>query len=309
MANGILTGSGERVLVTVPTRYHAYTQGGSKYSLSAAADFLSDAGFDGVDLSLDQLEPDADDVLRSVFYSFGNRAASRGLTIPLCHLPFYMPNPDDATAMARFSREIASGLRMAVMLNIPDAVVHPIVRHESQRCRGLWLDENIRFLTPLRDLAGRLGVTLCIENMTGKPYAAHPYEAVFGCTADDVLELAGKLDVMVCWDFGHANITGLCQSAELEKLRGRVRCLHIHDNDGVGDSHRIPFECPESAPLGGCVNWEDAAEGLRLCEFLSTSNRCMNLELRSSDLPVDRTVRLSHADRAIYAAKKLAKMI
>jgi hypothetical protein len=121
MAHGILTGSGERVFLTVPTRYHAYTRGGSKYSLSAAADFLADAGFDGVDLSLDQLESD-DDGARSVLYSFGNRAAARGLTIPMCHLPFYMPNPDDGAAMTRFSREIACGIRAAAMLKISDAV-------------------------------------------------------------------------------------------------------------------------------------------------------------------------------------------
>ena len=306
---GILTASGERVRITVPSRYYAYASNGSKYSLSATADFLADAGFDGVDLSLDELEPDGDDILRSVLYSFGNRAAARGLTIPMCHLPFFMPSPDDGAAMTRFSREIQAGLRMAAMLKIPDAVIHPIVRHESRRDRNFWLNENVTFLTPIRELAGKLGITLCIENMTGKPYATHPSEAVFGSTAADILELSEQLDAMVCWDFGHANITGLCQSVELEKLRGRVRCLHIHDNDGVQDNHRIPFECPASTPLGGCVDWEDAAEGLRLCDFLTTSNRCINLELKSSDLPADRSVRLSHAARAVYAAKKLANLM
>ena len=306
---GILTASGERVRITVPSRYYAYASNGSKYSLSATADFLADAGFDGVDLSLDELEPDGDDILRSVLYSFGNRAAARGLTIPMCHLPFFMPSPDDGAAMTRFSREIQAGLRMAAMLKIPDAVIHPIVRHESRRDRNFWLNENVTFLTPIRELAGKLGITLCIENMTGKPYATHPSEAVFGSTAADILELSERLDAMVCWDFGHANITGLCQSVELEKLRGRVRCLHIHDNDGVQDNHRIPFECPASTPLCGCVDWEDAAEGLRLCDFLTTSNRCINLELNSSDLPADRSVRLSHAARAVYAAKKLANLM
>ena len=306
---GILTASGERVRITVPSRYYAYASNGSKYSLSATADFLADAGFDGVDLSLDELEPDGDDILRSVLYSFGNRAAARGLTIPMCHLPFFMPSPDDTASMTRFSREIQAGLRMAAMLKIPDAVIHPIVRHESRRDRNFWMNENVTFLTPIRELAGKLGITLCIENMTGKPYATHPSEAVFGSTAADILELSERLDAMVCWDFGHANITGLCQSVELEKLRGRVRCLHIHDNDGVQDNHRIPFECPASTPLGGCVDWEDAAEGLRLCDFLTTSNRCINLELKSSDLPADRSVRLSHAARAVYAAKKLANLM
>lgn len=309
MEGTILTGSGERVRITVPTRYHAYTANGSKYSYAAAADFLADAGFGGVDLSLDQLEPDGDDALRSVLYSFGSRAAARGLSIPMCHLPFFMPSPDDAAAMARFSREIQSGLRMAAMLKIPDAVIHPIVRHESRRCRDLWLSENMRFLMPIRELAGRLGITLCIENMTGKPYATHPSEAVFGSTAADILELAEGLDSMVCWDFGHANLTGLCQSVELEKLRGKVRCLHIHDNDGAHDSHRIPFDCPATTPLGGAVDWEDAAEGLRLCDFLTTSNRCLNLELKASDLPADRSLRLSHAARAMQAAGKLASLM
>ena len=309
MANGILTGSGERVLVTAPTRYHAYTSGTGKYSLTAAADFFAAACFDGVDLSLDQLEPDGDDILRTVLYSFGNRAAAKGLAIPMCHLPFFMPNPHDSAAMARFAGEIASGLRMAAMLKIPDAVIHPIVRHESARGRHAWLSENLQFLSPLRELAGRLGVTLCMENMVGKPYAAHPSEAVFGSTAEDVLELAKGLDAMVCWDFGHANLTGLCQSAELEKLRGLVRCLHIHDNDGAHDTHRIPFDCPSGSPLGGPVDWADAAEGLRLCGFLDTSNRCINLELKSSDLPADPAIRQSHAARAIAAAKKLANMI
>ena len=304
MALGIRTSSGERVLVTVPTRYHAYTAGNGKYSLTAAADFLADAGFDGADLSLDQLEPDGDDVLRSVLYSFGNRAAARGLCLPVCHLPFYMPDPDDGAAMARFSREITAGIRAAAMLKIPDAVIHPIVRHGSQRCRDLWLTENIAFLSPLRDLAGRLGICLCLENMTGKPYAAHPSEAVYGSRAEDILELSDRLDTAVCWDFGHANLTGLCQSAELEKLRGRVRTVHIHDNNGITDGHLIPFQDSSSA-----IDWADAAEGLRLCEFLSTSNRCLDLELKTSDLPADRSLRLAHASQAIHAARRLAGMM
>ena len=304
MAMGMITGSGERVLVTVPTRYHAYTAEGGKYSLTAAADFLADAGFDGVDLSLDQPEPDGDEVLRSVLYSFGNRAAARGLRIPLCHLPFYMPSPDDAAAMARFSREIGTALRAAALLGIPEAVIHPIVRHESQRCRASWLSENITFLSPLREMASQLGITLCLENMAGVPYPAHPTEVVFGSRAADLLELSDRLDAAVCWDFGHANLTGLCQSAELEQLRGRVRVLHIHDNDGAVDNHRLPFTVGR-----GAVDWEDAAEGLRLCEFFAAPGRCLNLELKTSDLPADRALRASYAADTLHAARRLARMM
>ncbi len=309
MTQNIRTGSGEIVSVIVPTRYFAYRPDGLKYPLTAAADFLADAGFDGADLSLELIagleEFDNDDGWRSVVYSFGNRAAARGLSLPVCHLPFYMPDPDDPIAMPRFCREVRSGIRAAAMLRIPDAVIHPIVRHSSVRCRDGWLSDNLTFLSPMCELASRLGVNLCIENMAGRPYPDHPDEAVFGSRAADVWELASRLGTGICWDFGHANLSGLCQSAELEKLRGRLRVIHIHDNDGHKDTHLIPGD----HPARDSVDWEDVAEGLRLADFLATGNRCLDMELKTSDLPDDRSVRLTHAARTIAAAKTLANKL
>ncbi len=306
MALGIRTGSGDRVSVIVPTRYYAYRSDNIKYPLTSVPDFLADAGFDGADLSLELIagleEFDNDDGWKSVVYRFGNRAAARGLSLPVCHLPFYMPDPDNAPAMMNFKRTLHSGIRAAAMLSIPDAVIHPIVRHSSRRCRAEWLSENRAFLSPLREMAGRMGVNLCIENMVGRPYTDAPGEAVFGCRASDIMELAATLDTGVCWDFGHANLSGLCQSAEMEALRGRLRAVHIHDNDGIHDAHLIPGD----HPTPGSVDWDDAAEGLRLSDFLATGNRCLDMELKTSNLPDDRQIRLTHASRTVEAAKVFA---
>jgi sugar phosphate isomerase/epimerase len=142
--------------------------------------------------------------------------------------------------------------------------------------------------------------------MAGKPYATHPTEAVYGSRAEDILELSQLLSTGICWDFGHANMTGLCQSAELDKLRGRVRVVHIHDNDGCTDSHSIPTV---SSPSPDRVDWADAAEGLRLCGFLEIPHRCLDLELKSSHLPADRQSRLLHAAHALSAARHLAALM
>ncbi len=309
MGMNLRTATGESVSVIVPTRYYAYRSDDIKYPLTSVPDFLADAGFDGADLSLELIagldEFDNDDGWRSVVYRFGNRAAARGLSLPVCHLPFYMPDPDYAPGMARFIREVRSGIRAAAMLHIPDAVIHPIVRHSSRRCRSEWLDENVRFLTPLCEQATRLGVTLCIENMVGRPYTDAPDEAIFGSRAADILELATCLDTSVCWDFGHANLSGLCQSAELEHLRGRLRAIHIHDNDGIHDAHLIPGD----GPTVSSVDWDDAAEGLRLAEFMTTGNRCLDMELKTSTLPDDRVARLAHASRTVAAARMLAEKL
>ncbi len=302
MSIGIRTGSGETVSVIVPTRYYGYRPDNIKYPLTSVPDFLADAGFDGTDLSLELLagleEFDNDDGWKSVIYRFGNRASVRGLALPMCHLPFYMPDPNNAPAMMNFIRTLRAGIRAAAMLGIPDAVIHPIVRHSTRRSRDEWFAENVAFLAPLRELAGGFGVTLCIENMVGRPYADAPHEAVFGCRAQDIMDLAERLDTGVCWDFGHANLSGLCQSVEIEALRGRLRCLHIHDNDGYHDAHLIPGDYPSK----NSIDWADAAEGLRLADFAATGNRCLDMEVKTSDLPDDRSIRLSHAARTIEAA-------
>ncbi len=298
---GMIHGAKRDYRILVPTRSHAYRADGRAYSLFAAADFLADAGFDGVDLSFDTLPGlstrDEDEGWRSVLFGFGNRAAARGLSVPVCHLPFYMPDPDDAAAMARFSREVITALKAAALLAIPDAVIHPVVRHESRRCRSSWLTENTAYLAPIREAAGRLHIRLCLENMVGRPYADCSGEAVYGSRAEDLRELADRLDMGICWDVGHAHLTGLCQSAELDGLRGRLRVVHLHDNDGVRDLHSIPG--------AGSVDFADVLEGLRLAGFAETSNRCLDLELKTSDMPDDPAARRAHAAAALDAARRL----
>lgn len=297
---------GERIPVIVPTRYYSYTSDGRRFSMAAMTDFVADNGFDGMDLSLDTVEElgnpiTGDDAWRATLYTLGNRAAAKGLTIPVCHLPFAMPNPDDDRAMTRFARSLSQGIEAAAFLHIPTAVIHPIVRHSSRVSYNAWFSENIAFLSVLRKKANRLGVVLAVENMTGIPYPAHPTETVYGCRAEDLRVLADKLDVGICWDFGHAHLSGLCQSPELNVIGDRLRMMHIHDNDGRTDSHLPPF--------GGTVDWDDVAQGLRAIGFTSMAWRCLNLELKSSHLPTDRALRDQHAAAALRAAHRLAQKI
>ena len=299
------TGSGISAPVIVPSRYYGYRSDNMHYSLSAMADFAAEAGFDGVDLSLDTYDR-FDEFLVMVLYSFRLRCDRLGLSVPMCHLPFYMPDPDDSAAMARFAREQTEALDTAARLSIPAAVIHPVVRHESACTERAWLRENVACLTPLAELAARKNVTLCVENMTGIPYPGAPGEAVFGSRPEDIAAVADAIGAAVCWDFGHAHLSGLDQSASLAVIGGRLRTVHIHDNDGLHDTHRIPFD--------GSIDWTDAMRGLAATGFLSggATDRCLaclDLELKTSDLPDDRSLRLSHAARALNTARALSRLL
>jgi len=61
-------------------------------------------------------------------------------------------------------------------------------------------------------------------------------------------------DVGICFDTGHANMTGDVASA-FETLKPHVHSTHIHDNARDRDSHLWPTE--------GTVLWDEAMEILR----------------------------------------------
>ncbi len=297
--------------ILIPSRYYAYRRDEGRYPLSAMADFAADAGFAGVDLSLDRYDT-TDDGLPGLLDAFRRRLTARGLSLPTCHLPFYMPAPDDADAMRRFAGEQSAALRTAARLGVQVAVIHPIVRHGS-RCRpggsacgtdsstdsaeSAWLRENVAYLTPLRELAARSGVTLAVENMAARPAPDAPGETVYGTRAGQLAALADALDCGICWDFGHANITGAdSPAASLATVGRRLALVHIHDNDGKTDSHSLPGE--------GSVDWNSAAAGLRAVGYTG----CMDMELKTSDMPDDRQLRALHAARTLAAARRLCRL-
>ena len=288
--------------ILIPSRYYAYRSDGGRYPLSAMADFAAENGFSGVDLSLDRFDT-TDDGLPGTLEAFRRRQAARGLTMPACHLPFYMPSPDDANAMRRFTGEQSAALRTAAGLGVRIAVIHPIVRHGSRQSpaggtgEDAWLRENIACLTPLRELAARTGVTLAVENMAGRPDPDAPGETVYGTRAAHIAALADALDCGICWDFGHAHITGAdSPGVSLAAVGRRLALVHIHDNDGMTDSHALPGE--------GSIDWDAAMAGLRAVGYTG----CMDMELKSSDLPDDRQLRALHAAQALAAARRLCRM-
>lgn len=306
MNTAALSSAGVKIPVIVPGRYYqSYLVGENRFgtfSASSMVNFLADQGFDGMDLSLDSIDI-FDDSLRSVYTGLARRAHERGLDIPVCHLPFFMPPPDDADAMRRYTQSVLCGVDMSAALNIPTAVIHPIVRHSSRCCYERWIKNNIEFLTPICRRARESGVAIAIENMAGVPYKSVDGDKVFGCCAKDVVLLADSLGVGVCWDSGHANITGLCQSAELSVIGERLIALHIHGNDGKKDAHLLPCN-PRST-----MDADDLAQGLRAIGFTDRKGIYLDFEVKTSHLTADKCQREKFAHLTKKSAEWFARKL
>lgn len=202
-----------------------------------------------------------------------------------------MPDPRDERRMAAYSKELLLGIDAAALMKIPLAVVHPIAWYSSEVKYGDWVRANMAFLTPIVKYAEEKGIKICIENMPSEKET--PENHLYGSCALNISALAGKLGAGICWDVGHANISGYKQSEQMKILDGKLDVLHIHDNDGKKDSHLLPFR--------GTVDWEDVAFGMRCCHF----EGILDVEVSAWALDGAKEIREQFGRDAVSAAKRL----
>ncbi len=287
-----------KIKICAPSRIYEDYPGG-KFSYTAMVDFFEKAGLPAIDMSFESLSR-LDDSKNAVLYAAAKRAKEKNIELPVCHLSFYMPSPRDALLMAKYSLELRSNIDMAALMNIPLAVIHPIAWYSSEVKYGDWVRANMAFLSPLVEYARAKGIKLCIENMPSDREA--PENHLYGSCALNVSSLAEKLGAGICWDTGHANISGYRQSEQMQILKGKIDVLHVHDNGGKGtkDSHMLPFD--------GNVDWEDVAFGMRCSGFEGILDVEVTAWALSGD---DRTRRelggnvLSRAQRLISMAEQI----
>lgn len=128
-------------------------------------------------------------------------------------------------------------------------------------------------LEKLLPTAEKLGMIIAVENSFEMPNSA---KEVIGL----VRHFDGNPAIGVCYDTGHAHCMAsapgkdkgkyqpyfprcwwengvIWEDNALETLKDQVVTCHIHDNDGYGDLHGMPFD--------GTINWKDLMPRLTSC--------------------------------------------
>jgi sugar phosphate isomerase/epimerase len=138
-----------------------------------------------------------------------------------------------------------------------------------------------RSLDELRPAVASTGTRIALENGSMATAAAW--------LAEYEPEMLG-----LCYDSGHGNLVadGLDM---LDRLRDRLICVHLHDNDGTSDQHNLIFS--------GTVNWE------RLAGILARSSYRKPVSSESNMARSGITVETEFLNRAYQAGTRLAGMI
>jgi sugar phosphate isomerase/epimerase len=167
-----------------------------------------------------------------------------------------------------------------IILHIPKAPANPAARSKFEDCIRRSLDE-------MEPVVTRAGVRIAIENMVWDNFLR--LHRLFKEFPADYLGL--------CYDSGHGNIHGDGLD-QLEKTRDRLISVHLHDNDGKGDQHRLLF--------GGTIDWQ------RLARIIADSSykKCVSLEVSMQDYGGDNPMsEKTFLRKAFKTGARFAEMI
>ena len=171
--------------------------------------------------------------------------------------PTRLASIDAASSIFDAARE--AGVEIAIVHpNTPDS--HTFVAEEFETNLARAADS----LGILAERAKDAGLRLAVENLPMR-HTPRP-----GGRIEDTLRMIDGLGdhVGVCFDVGHSNANVDDPVAEIRTAAGRIFCVHIQDNDGLGeDQHLIPGE--------GTVDWPKVLDALAR----HAPQACLNFEI------------------------------
>lgn len=222
---------------------------------------LHDAGFESLDLSLGEpYDPDypiKGEDWKERIDEIANTATKLGMTFSQIHLPYVRrgckeldPSFQTDGYAEYYHESTLRAYQAAKMIGAPWAVAHCISPMNMGFDREKACAYNHTYFDPYIEYGIKCGVGTAFENMiqginnhVKLRYCAHHSDLV------EFVDSCNDPMVGICWDFGHANLTGLDQAASLRIIGKRLKVLHVQDNFGTADNHLAPFV--------GSIKWNE----------------------------------------------------
>lgn len=175
-----------------------------------------------------------------------------GLAVSQAHAPWIWGPGRDQTPedRAHWLECMKKAIRGTHTLGCPRFVLHALLPYEDTDKNAEEVVElNAEFIAAVADYAKDYGITVCLENL---PFPKHPVSSVAQVCA--VVDKAGRENLKVCLDTGHAAIYDTDVASAVRYIGERLCALHIHDNMGDTDAHLIPGD--------GVIDWDSVAAAL-----------------------------------------------
>ena len=180
-------------------------------------------------------------------------------------------------------------LRMAQRLACDVIVCHIPGEPGDEAARVAYWDRQKRTLDAVADVARACGVRIALENTLPGNFD----------TLERFMTLGDPEWLGICYDSGHGNARVDWPGNGLERfaqVADRVIDLHLHDNDGTGDHHQLPFT--------GTTDWQKLSRQIVRSAY---GKRVVPLEVGMAFLAIDDEREFLR--RVADAGRRLAEML
>ncbi|MCH5281300.1 MAG: sugar phosphate isomerase/epimerase [Lachnospiraceae bacterium] len=212
--------------------------------------------------------------LESFFTAHKKAAAQAGIQINQMHMPYPGFVPGGSSELNDYLKDVVAdkSMKLCSFLECKYIVIHGFKLARYLGSEEAEWEQTKAFLDFLAPMAKEMGITICMENLYNS-MGSHLVEGPC-CNAKKAAERIDRFNdrygaevLGYCFDTGHANLVGLDFEDFITTLSHRLKVLHIHDNDGRGDLHQIPFTFSRSRENTASTDWEGFIRGLRAIHY------------------------------------------
>ena len=214
----------------------------NEFGPEVAVRMICDVGFNCIDYSLFAGKRGKMDIEKDNFLLGMDKlrkfAESYGVEFNQTHAPFASFREGDEDFNNWVKPLIIKAIEATGLLGAEYVVIHPFAVSKNKK------QANMDFFSSLIPYAEKHDVTIAIENMFGHdPVKDKLVKNVCsdGAELSDYIDTLNSKNVCACLDIGHCSLVGENPAEMIRQLGGRLRCLHIHDNDNLKDMHTLPF--------------------------------------------------------------------
>ena len=178
---------------------------------------------------------------------------------------------------------VKNRIYMANKLSCDVIILHLNNSSKNESEKILYRNILHKSLNDLKSYAKKYNVRIALEN----------------CEIEDLKEIEKLFSIYdsnflgLCYDSGHGNLGGGLKM--LEKLKDRLISIHLNDNDGENDQHRLPFI--------GTINWNELIKVLGRSSY----KKCISLEVHMENPKFKNET--SFLSAAYSAGVKISKLL
>lgn len=212
--------------------------------------------------------------LERFFAPHKEAAEIAGIQINQMHMPYPSYIPDATKEINDYLMQTVApkSMEICAFFGCQYIVVHGFKLARNLGSEAAEWERTEKFLETLVPMAKELNITICMENI----YTNMGNHIVEGPCCD-ARKVAARIDrfnekygtevLGFCFDTGHANLVGIDMENFITTLGNRLKVLHIHDNDGIGDLHQIPFTFTRNRENAASTDWGGFVRGLQKIHF------------------------------------------